>query len=176
MIFLRFFITLYLFFLCGKGFLSFPEIWKPLTCGALWSVALRLVPGPLVGWHHPSEASPHTLTRFRSRLASRARPDSPVRSPAACPASDRACLSAPCHRRRPDALHRLRTSKRRSAGSSSRPATTPHLSPSSPRRPHRWPSSVDHLPRRRRHRREPSPVSHFPPEGPQLCCYLTVLP
>jgi hypothetical protein len=58
MIFLRFFLTLYLFFLCGKVFLSFPEIWKPLTCGALWLVALRPVPGPLVGWHRPPGAEP----------------------------------------------------------------------------------------------------------------------
>jgi hypothetical protein len=73
-------------------------------------------------------------------------------------------------------LHRLHTGKRRSAGSSPRLTTTPHLSPSSPRRPHRRPSSIDHLPHRCRRRREPSPVSHFPSEGPQSCCYLTVLP
>jgi hypothetical protein len=60
--------------------------------------------------------------------------------------------------------HRLHTSKRRSAGSSPRAATMPHLSPSSPCRPHRWPSSVDHLPHRR------------PLEGHQSCCNLTVLP
>jgi hypothetical protein len=58
MIFLRFFLSLYLFFLCGKRFLSFLEIWKPLTCGNLWSVALRPVPGPLVGWRHPPGGKP----------------------------------------------------------------------------------------------------------------------
>jgi hypothetical protein len=199
MIFLRFFLILYLFFLCGKQFLSFPEIRKPLTCGALWSVALRPVPGPLVGWPRPPgakqrpcsprvrravEAAPRSGQGPKPRALTRSEASSPhapvpiawSEAATAFNTSDHACPSAPHHRRRPAVLHRLRTGKRRSAGSSPRPATMPHLSPSSPCRPRRRPSSVDHLPRHRRRRREPSPVNHFPPEGPQSCCYLTVLP
>jgi hypothetical protein len=112
-----------------------------------------------------SEASPHALPWSEA-----ASPHVPVltaqsEAAAACPASDRRA-----------ALHRLRTGKRHSAGSSPRPATTPHLSPSSLRRPHRRPSSIDHFPRRHHRHREPSPVSHFPPKGPQSCCYLIMLP
>jgi hypothetical protein len=163
MIFLRFFLTLYLFFLCGKGFLSFPEIGKPLTCGAPWSVALRPVLGPLVGWRHPPSVEPRPRSPRVCRTV-KAAPRS-GRSPKPRLAS-RTCPSAPRHQRHPAALHRLCTGKRCSAGSSPRPATMPHLSLSSPRRLHRRPSSVDHLPRHCRRRREPSPVSHFPSEGP----------
>jgi hypothetical protein len=56
LIFSRFLLTLYLFFLCEKRILSFSENWKPLTCGALRSVALRPVPGPLIRWRCPPGA------------------------------------------------------------------------------------------------------------------------
>jgi hypothetical protein len=101
LIFSRFFLTLYLFFLCEKRFLSFSENWKPLTCGALGSVVLRPVPGLLVGWRRPPgaelrprppcmchaiKAPPRSGRGLKLPLTSRARP---VRgSPPHC------CLSA----------------------------------------------------------------------------------
>jgi hypothetical protein len=124
LIFSRFFLTLCLFFLCGKIFLSFSKNWKPLTCGALGSVALRPVLGPLVGWRLPpgaelrprppcmrhaievpasvrtrSEAASHLARspgpRLATPLLSEGRGQDVVQSRRRPPASDRKCPKPP---------------------------------------------------------------------------------
>jgi hypothetical protein len=148
------------FFLCGKRFLSFSENWKPLTCGALGSVALRPVPGPLVGWRrlpgaelrprpphvrHATKALAAVGTRFEAashlvrspgpRLAtpllSERRGWDTVQSRRRPPASDRECPKPPPKASSsPGRVGRL--------PSQLPPPPAPHRCPTARRPPHRW--------------------------------------